>query len=217
MTNTAAMGARSAVNVIARTDAARRFLARRTRRLQRMGDSVDGLVLASHCDLAGEFERAEEALVRVVGRQRRLLDDDGSLDHAGFLGAVAGLADDVKESLWLLAKVRLSLKAKETLPQTVDTAWMDSVPRVANKDLSVEEFQDKYLRPGLPVVITGLLKEVLPGGANWSIERMRFVLRDFLLFWLFINHYIVNLLLAVQSLSGQYQFPINKHTFRLNL
>ena len=174
MTNTA-MGARSAVNVIARTDAARRFLARRTRKLERMSKSADGLVLASHYDLAGEFEKAEKALMRVVGDHSRLLDDDRFLDHIEFLEAVAGLADDIKESLWLLAKVRLSLKAKETLPRTVHSAWMDYVPRVGCKDLSVEEFRKLYLRPGLPVVITGLLNEVLTKGTNWSIEWIRVV------------------------------------------
>ena len=180
MITNAAMGARSAINVIARTDAARRFLARRTRRLERIGRSVDGLVLASHHDLAGEFEKAEEVLVKAVGDNSRLLDD-GSLDHAGFLDTVAGLSDEVRESLWLLAKVRLSLKAKATLPKAVHSAWMDSVPRVGCKDLSVEEFRKAYLRPGLPVVITGLVNEVLPKGpffkgANWSIERIRFVI-----------------------------------------
>ena len=170
-----AMGARSAINVIAKTDAGRRFLARRTRRLERMRKSADGLVLASHYDLAGEFEKAEEALVKAVGDHTRLLDN-GSLDHIKYLDAVTALGDDVKESLWLLAKVRLSLKAKETLPKTIHPAWMNSVPRVSFKDLSVEEFRKLYLRPGLPVVITGLQNEVLPKGADWSIERIRFVI-----------------------------------------
>ena len=169
------MGARSAVNVIARTDAARRFLAKRTRKLERMGKSADGLVLASHYELAEEFEKAEEALVRAVGDHSRLLDSGGSLDHMRFLKAVAELPEDVKESLWLLAKVRLSLKTKENLPKAIHSAWMDSVPRVGCKDLSVEEFRELYLRPGLPVVIMGLLNEVLPKRTKWSIERIRFV------------------------------------------
>ena len=173
MTNTM-MGARSAINVIARTVSGRRFLARRTRRLERMRKSVDGLVLASHYDLAGEFEKAEEALVKAVGDRETFLND-GSLDHIKYLDAVTALEDDVKESLWLLAKVRLSLKAKETLPKTIHSAWMNSVPRVGCKDLSVEEFRRLYLRPGLPVVITGLMKEVLLKGVDWSIERIRFV------------------------------------------
>ena len=143
--------------------------------MERMGKSADGHVIASHYDLAGEFEKAEEALVKAVGGHTRLLDD-GSLDHIRYLDAVTALADEVKESLWLLAKVRLSLKAKETLPKTIHPAWMNSVPRVGCKDLSVEEFQKLYLRPGLPVVITGLQNEVLPKGAEWSVERIRFVM-----------------------------------------
>ena len=168
------MGARSAINVIAKTDSGRRFLAKRTRRLERMRQSSDGLVIASHYDLAGEFEKAEEALVKAVADNTRLLDDE-LMDHIRYLDAVNALADDVKESLWLLAKVRLSLKAKETLPKTIHPAWMNSVPRVGCKDLSVEEFRRLYLRPGLPVVITGLMKEVLLKGVDWSIERIRFV------------------------------------------
>ena len=151
-------------------------MAKRTRRLERMRQSSDGLVIASHYDLAGEFEKAEEALVKAVGIHTSHLEG-GSMDHIRYLDAVPALSDDVKESLWLLAKVRLSLKAKETLPKTIHSAWMNSVPRVDYKDLSVEEFRRLYLRPGLPVVITGLMKEVLLKGVDWSIERIRFVMR----------------------------------------
>ena len=102
----------------------------------------------------------------------RLLD--GSAGHAEYLDCVAGLSDEAKECLWLLAKVRLSLRARQATPRaTLDPAWPGSVPRVAGDELSVEDFREKYLRPGLPVVVTGLLKEVLPGGAQWSIERIR--------------------------------------------
>jgi hypothetical protein len=97
----------------------------------------------------------------------RLLDDD--LSHAEYLAILKLSEESEREAAWLLEKVRLALRASEIGSAAINGGFA-SVPRVRADELSVEEFRKRFLLPGLPVVITGLEKDVMKDGVTWNID-----------------------------------------------
>ncbi len=163
--------ARSATSVlrsIAKTKEARRFLHEEKERIQREYDPCPHFVVATYCDLLEYYPEAESHLLKELESIDRDLID-GAMSCSAYLNAIAQLSEREQDALWLLEKVRLSLKLAEPLgfaPQTET----EMVPRVPAEDLSLENFRRQFLLPGRPVVITGLKSRVVPSGRLWDFE-----------------------------------------------